>query len=111
MVHVEGFSPQAIFSAGMSFSTKIIDYMLVGKPILAFGPKEVTSIQVLKNHQVALAAISQDELDEIMSDIAFNRVAYQELEEKIKKYLFENRDIADIQAGIYQRMSEVVNKQ
>lgn len=35
---------KAIFSAKMSFSTKIIDYMMIGKTIVAYGPLEVNSI-------------------------------------------------------------------
>ena len=110
LVHVEGFSSMAIFSARMSFSTKIIDYMMMRKPILAFGPQEVNSIQVLKENQVGLTAISQEELREIMNNILADQVDYERLTENTKQYLLKNRNIIEIQKGIYQRINNLVRK-
>lgn len=110
LVHVEGFSERAIFSARMSFSTKIIDYMLMAKPILAFGPDEVNSIQTLKNHRVGLTASSMSELHDIMEELAKGSVDYEGLTSSVKDYLTKYRNIKEIQAGIYQRLDELVNK-
>lgn len=110
LVHVEGFSQTAIFSAKMSFSTKIIDYMMMSKAILAYGPQEVNSIQVLKESEVGLTAISGEELETVITNIAINNVDYALLTKNTKQYLLENRDIEKIQAGIYQRLSDLVGE-
>lgn len=110
LVHVEGFSQMAIFSAKMSFSTKIIDYMMMSKAILAYGPQEVNSIQVLKESEVGLTAISSEELETVITNIATNNVDYALLTKNTKQYLLENRDIEKIQAGIYQRLSDLVGE-
>ena len=110
LVHVEGFSQTAIFSAKMSFSTKIIDYMMMSKAILAYGPQAVNSIQVLKESEVGLTAISGEELETVITNIATNNVDYALLTKNTKQYLLENRDIEKIQAGIYQRLSDLVGE-
>ena len=110
LVHVEGFSQTAIFSAKMSFSTKIIDYMMMSKAILAYGPQEVNSIQVLKESEVGLTAISCEELETVITNIATNNVDYALLTKNTKQYLLENRDIEKIQAGIYQRLGDLVGE-
>ena len=108
LVHVEGFSEQAVFSSKMSFSTKIIDYMIASKPILAFGPQEVNSIQVLKENNIGLTAVSQENLNKIMNNIAVNSVDYVKLTENVKQYLFNNRNIVEIQKDIYNRLNKLV---
>lgn len=46
-VHVESFDKKNIASTRLSISTKIPEYLSLGKPILAIGPKEVSSIKYL----------------------------------------------------------------
>lgn len=108
LVHVEGFSQKAIFAAGMSFSTKILDYMMTAKPILAFGPQEVNSIQVLKENQIGLTAVSQEELKHLLGAIVNNNVDYKKLTTKTKEYLSKNRNITKIQEEIFNRMKKLV---
>lgn len=110
LVHVEGFSKSAIFSAKMSFSTKIIDYMMMSKPILAFGPREVNSIQVLKENEIGFTAVSQEELKSILQGVLEKRIDYKEKTERIREYLIRYRDIAKIQADIYDRIKKLVKK-
>ena len=50
LIHVEGFSKKAIAETRMSFSTKLIDYMSTMKPIIAIGPSNINSIEVLKRY-------------------------------------------------------------
>ena len=110
LVHVEGFSSLAIFSAKMSFSTKIIDYMLMSKPIVAFGPEEVNSIQVLKENEVGLNASSQEQLISIFEDIKNDNIDYTKLTAKTKEYLTKNRNIKEIQSGIAERINKLIDQ-
>jgi glycosyltransferase involved in cell wall biosynthesis len=49
LVHVESFDIISIEATRLSISTKIPEYLSLGKPILAIGPKEVASMIYLKD--------------------------------------------------------------
>lgn len=48
-VHVESFDHNSIESTRLSISTKIPEYLSLGKPILAIGPHQVASMEYLKD--------------------------------------------------------------
>jgi len=48
-VHVESFDQSSIESTRLSISTKIPEYLSLGKPILAIGPSNVSSLKYLKD--------------------------------------------------------------
>ena len=108
LVHVESFSDQSIFETKMSFSTKLIDYMLAGKIIFAIGPAEVNSLETLRNHQLAVAACSDDEIIQQVSAIKNHEVNTEMLSQSIRKYLIEQRDISKIQNRMLSRINTIV---
>ena len=110
LVHVESFSKQAIFSAKMSFSTKIIDYMAVGKPIFAVGPTEVNSIKVLQTKNLAVIAKSFAEIEEKTKALCSEDVDLSNIATCVERYLKEERDIRKIQKGIKQRLDKVMEQ-
>lgn len=110
LVHAEGFSERAIFSVRMSFSTKIIDYLVKGKPMLAVGPYEVNSIKVLKDENIAVVATAEDEIKARVAEILDGSIDLDEIGENVQKYLVEKRDIKKIQAGIKARLDGLVDK-
>lgn len=80
-VHVESFESKCIESTKLSISTKIPEYLSLGKPILAIGPQEVASIKYLmdcalcitnpKDIYMELIKILEDnEIKEILSEKA-----------------------------------------
>ncbi len=107
LIHVEGFSPGAIFESRLSFSTKIIDYLLAGRPIVAIGPQEVTSIQVLKSNDIAYVATDIPGIKDIMY-----RIAQGQTEDDIKvnngrTYLVNHRDAGKMKTEMYQRIVQL----
>ena len=108
LVHVESFSDQSIFETKMSFSTKIIDYMLAGKIIFAIGPSVVNSIETLRTHKLAITACSDEEIEQNVRDINEHMVNEEGLQLSVKKYLKENRNIHVIQSGMLKRMSDII---
>ena len=62
LVHVEAFDLKNKLLVRQSFSTKIVDYFKMARPILAVGPKEVASIAHLVKHDCAITASSKKEL-------------------------------------------------
>lgn len=104
LVHVEGFSPMAIYESRLSFSTKIIDYLLAQRPILAIGPIEVNSIKALKLNNLALIASDSDGISKVIETVQ----TYQFSPSCAIEYLKKNRDISLIQSGILQRMKSII---
>jgi len=74
LVHVESFDSKSKRITYLSISTKIPEYMASGKCILAFGPKEVASIEYLEETKSGFIISSTDvnEIDKIMIEIFQN---------------------------------------
>lgn len=49
MVHVEAFDKKSIEATRLSVSTKIPEYLSLGKPILAIGPSQIASMEYLED--------------------------------------------------------------
>lgn len=111
LVHVEGFSDQAVFSAKMSFSTKIIDYISMNKPIFAVGPKDVNSISVLEKENIAIVSTTEEEIRVNLQKILKGEIDFLEIEKNVIKYLTEKRDIIKIQQGIFNRLKETLKNE
>lgn len=63
LIHVESFDDRSKEITYLSVSTKIPEYMASGKCILAIGPKDVASIEYLKNTNSAFVVSSRDTQD------------------------------------------------
>ena len=92
----------------MSFSTKIIDYMLTGRPIVAIGPSSVCSIDTLLDSGTALVATSDEEILKVITAIKEHRADFNTLRKNTIKYLKENRDRIKIQDGIKKRLFSLI---
>lgn len=55
LVHVESFRPSFVSYTKLSFSTKLSHYMMAGRCILAFGPSELGSVQLVQDAGAAVA--------------------------------------------------------
>lgn len=69
LVHVESFSLKSRLRVKQSFSTKIVDYLKIARPILAVGPKEVASIEHLIRNACAIDADNKAELIEKLNEV------------------------------------------
>lgn len=108
LVYVEGFSPQAIFSAKMSLSTKIIDYLASGKPIFAVGPIEVNSIQLLKGKNLAVVATTEGNIEKSVAELLNEQIDISSIGNSVEHYLREARNIKIIQSGMQARLDKVL---
>ena len=108
LVHGEGFSPAAIAATRMSFSTKLIDYMMAGKPIFAVGDLEINSIAVLKKYGLAVVAASVDEIGIRVNEFLSGCINIEQLGDHVAEYLVKYRDIRKIQEGMTERLRGLV---
>lgn len=66
LVHAEAFDRYNKSLVRCAISTKIMDYLSVGRCILAIGPSDISSIEYLSENIVALTANSEDELVDVI---------------------------------------------
>lgn len=108
LVHVEGFSKDAISATRMSFSTKIIDYLSTGNVVLAIGPSEINSISVLKQKGIAVVV---DDLSAIQFTVFYllnGDINTRDIKDRAYTYLTTECDKSVIQAEMLDRLKRVV---
>lgn len=71
LVHVESFDVKSIESTKLSLSTKIGEYLSLGKPILAIGPENIASMEYLNN--VAYCINNQEHIKEGLNELLFDK--------------------------------------
>ncbi|MBR5321472.1 MAG: hypothetical protein IKU41_06495, partial [Clostridia bacterium] len=69
LIHVESSDFKNKLAVRQSFSTKIVDYLKMARPILAVGPKDVASIEHLIRNDCAIVADNKDELVEKLNSV------------------------------------------
>ena len=110
LLHVEGFNEEAIHSSKMSFSTKIIDYMLKGKIIFAIGSEKINSIQVLDKNNLAVVAKKQEEINIKLKQIVNQEIDFDKILSSVENYLKTERNIEVIRREIKKRMEGLLNE-
>lgn len=61
LVHAESFDRSCIESTRLSVSTKISEYLALGRPILAVGPAEVASMEFLEDAACCVTSVGKIE--------------------------------------------------
>lgn len=107
LVHVEGFSPKAVFDARMSFSTKIVDYLSSGNLMLAIGPDEINSIHVLAKNNIAVVINNLEELNRVVDDLLKGEIDRKKIQDNAYNYLLQERNIDTIQKDILLRLKAI----
>ncbi len=82
LVHVEALDIKNKLTVRQSFSTKIVDYLAAARPILAFGPKDVASIDHFVKNDCAITADSEEELFSKLSAAIEDKNELNRLSEK-----------------------------
>ena len=67
LVHAESFDLANRLLVRYSISTKIMDYLCVGRTILGIGPSDIASIEYLRDNDVAMIATNENELNRVIS--------------------------------------------
>lgn len=108
LIHAEDLSKKAAFETKMSFSTKIIDYLVSGRPIIAIGPAEINSMQILEKEHMAITVNKPDQVEDTIRRIRTNEIDMEELRRNSMRYLIQQRDIWEIQKGMHDRLAGLV---
>lgn len=89
-VHVESFNRKSIRSTKLSISTKIPEYLSLGKPIVSIGPEEVSSILYLKDYSLSITNLS--ELEQKLKSFINDKEKQEELGNKALMLYEENHN-------------------
>lgn len=108
LVHVEAFDLKSRLTVRQSFSTKIVDYLAAARPILAFGPKDVASVDHFVKNDCAIVADNEDDLYDKLCAVISDNNKLNELSKKAfecgKK--FHNKD--DIENMLRKDFEELI---
>lgn len=78
LVFVESLEKKFRYTARLSFSTKITDYLKNGKCVFAIGDKDIAPIDYFNRYASAITATSYDEIGEKLQMLISNRDMIQE---------------------------------
>lgn len=84
-IHVESFEAENRERVRYSVSTKIIECLASGRPLLAYGPADVASIAYLRRNDCAALAQSHEELFTIINDVLSDEQRLRELVDNAEK--------------------------
>ncbi len=66
---MESFDKKFVMSTRLSLSTKIPEYLNANKPILAYGPDGISSLEYLKDNKLANVCTNKEELKNNIEDL------------------------------------------
>jgi len=110
LLHIESDDEYYRALTCLSVSTKIPEYMMSSRPIIAFGPKEIASIRLVSDNDLALVISSED--DEVrqktkLQELLDNRTMQQKYAKKAYDYAVEHFDKKKISMNLRNKLIEV----
>ncbi len=107
LVHAESCEEQFVKYTKLSFSTKISQYMMTGKPILGIGPKEVGSMRMIHETDSGLVLTSLQENEmRLLQDLLENRELQKTYGTKAQTWA--NKWLSKIEGG--KRFRDAINR-
>ena len=109
LVHVEAFDKKSVASTRLSISTKIFEYLAVQKPILAYGPYGIASMDYLRKSGAAICCSCSDDLENALSTLLFSTEKRNALSLNAKEYVIQNCDPDKQNIRFRKELLEIVN--
>lgn len=88
-LHVESFDERYLEDTRLSFSTKIVDCLESGLPVLAIGPKENAGLAYLKKEDAAICVFDKDAISDGLKEVCDY---YEEYQDKAYACLLKNHN-------------------
>ena len=109
LVHAEAFDRYNKSLVRCAISTKIMDYLSVGRCILAIGPSDFSSIEYLADNDVALIADSKGKLANQIALIKTDGAIIREYAAKGRDYAVSQLDEDKIRASFYNELQQIID--
>lgn len=109
LVHVESDAPEAIAATRLSLSTKIPEYLISGRPVLAIGPPAIASIRYLAETGAARIVGNNDvaALDAAILSLVNDPQESAILVDRAFRLASENHDGARVRRTLWRRLQEL----
>lgn len=106
VVHVESFRSKFTSKTKLALSTKIPEYLVSNRIILAIGPKSIESIRYLYDNDCAFVIDEQKMIDEKMKLLICNLDNYSYLIQNALLLAGKNHRIEEIQHRLYEEIND-----
>lgn len=108
LLHVEDFGTKGSLSTRLSFSTKIVDYFLEKKCIVAIGAERCSSIKYVERNDSAIIINNKHKIFQTLQEIADNPQIIGMYAQKAWDCGKRNHEIEQIQKKLYEDLNSVV---
>jgi glycosyltransferase involved in cell wall biosynthesis len=111
LLHIESDDIHSISKTRLSISTKIPEYLISGRPILGFGPKNVASMRLLSDNVIGIIISPDDNNIEIQAKLE-ELIANAQLRTKLGKagydYAIKCFNNEEIRKEFNQKIEEIL---
>ena len=107
LVHVEPFSLSERYTARLSCSTKIVDYMAAGRAILGIGWEQSGAIVYLRENSAAAIVSDPNQMDDVVWRLTTDKDYRKSLADKSFMLGMSNHRIDEIRSALYQDLLNV----
>lgn len=107
LVHVEAFDLRNRLLVRCAISTKIMDYLSVGRSILAIGPDNIDSIDFLSEGNAAMIAHSEEELINILTTIKSDSNVLLDFSKRGIDYVCKHMNADTMRNQLYNELKQV----
>ncbi len=107
-VYVEAFNRRSREATRLSVSTKIPEYLSLGKPILAIGPEQVASMQNLQ--KCAFCITARNEIGRRLSELLSDKDLLSFYGEKALEYYHGEYADNNVYGRLYDNILKIYNK-
>lgn len=111
VLHVESFEQKQIKTTRLSFSTKIIDCMQSGSCMMAIGPKNIASIEYLKNTDGAIVVSELDKIGKTLKYLYENQNEIIQNAQKLRAFAKKHHDIENVRENLHKDFSSILEKE
>ena len=109
VIHTESFDEDIKRRVKYSISTKIPDCLASGTCMLAYGPKDVASIEYLVDNNAAIVADSKEKLDEALRTVFLDAQTRTETIYRAKELANKNHDLDKIGAIVKKVLNDAIS--
>ena len=109
LVHAEAFDKYNKSLVRCAISTKIMDYLSVGRCILAVGPSDISSIEYLADNDLALIANNEQQISEVVRMINADHSVITKYAERGRGYATKKLVASKMRQDLYNDLQAVID--
>ena len=109
LVHAEAFDRYNKSLVRCAISTKIMDYLSVGRCILAIGPSDISSVEYLKDNNLALVASTEKQLRELLKRVNADHTIISDYAVRGRQYATKELNASQMRQALYDDLQHVID--